>query len=234
MDFIIQKDDGGPLRSMKHAKFPYHTLTIPITALLSLGALLYMDLPARSFVREIQQTYPIVRHIAYGFTQAGYNFYMLIAIAIFLFERAWYTTPNNPLQNIARHCYVFLWSALLAGGIVHIIKFVVGRYRPSSDLFTFDPFSGHISFPSGHSQTIFTVVVYIICALRPRPAIGTGLIIFGIFVASSRIFLNHHFLSDVIMGGAIGGYISFLIVKNIDFLEETKIHRIIEKVRRTD
>jgi undecaprenyl-diphosphatase len=68
------------------------------------------------------------------------------------------------------------------------------------------------SFPSGHSITAFAMTL----ALGSfYPQIMMGLLFCAVSIAISRILLGMHFLSDVIVGSAIGaclGYSAFLLL----------------------
>lgn len=230
---IIQKADGGRTLFMKHPKFHLHYFVLPVAALLSLAAVFYLDISMRTWVLDIQNQYPIIRSIASAFTLLGYNSYIFLALIPILIERLKYDTPDNPLSKFSYHSFMFLVSTLIAGGITHTIKFIVGRYRPSSDLFTFEPFSGHISFPSGHSQAIFSIVMYICLTMKGKRPLKALLIFLAIIVSCTRVVLNRHFVSDIIMGAAIGGYVSFLIV--IKFAHGKKIYSSIlpDELRKT-
>ena len=57
------------------------------------------------------------------------------------------------------------------------------------------------SFPSGHTITAFAVAVSL---AHFYPGLAFGLLFCALSVASSRILLGMHFLSDVVAGAAIG------------------------------
>lgn len=114
------------------------------------------------------------------------------------------------------------WLALetsavsVAAGIAvfQILKRLADRRRPCeiephawADLLPPDRFS----FPSGHSLTAFAVTASL-AAFYPA-ALGF-LLVCAVSVALSRILLGMHFLSDVVVGAALGawlGYASFLL-----------------------
>lgn len=98
-------------------------------------------------------------------------------------------------------------SMLLSGALIHVVKFTTGRIRPEdmlntdTPLYGFYPFSGEQSFPSGHSQAIFSAMTAL-GILFPRHRwwfLGIATL-----VAYSRLATWQHFLSDTIAGSAIG------------------------------
>lgn len=98
-------------------------------------------------------------------------------------------------------------SMLLSGAAVHVVKFATGRVRPEDMLNTdtpiygFYPFSGEQSFPSGHSQAIWSAMVAL-AVLFPRHRwwfYGVAVV-----VAASRVATFQHFLADILVGSALG------------------------------
>jgi len=94
--------------------------------------------------------------------------------------------------------FVFLW-----------MKKVAGRRRPSS----FEPHCwatllppDQFSFPSGHTITAFSVSLPL---MLYYPDLIVGLLFCAFSIALSRIILGMHFLSDVVVGAAIGLAIGF-------------------------
>ena len=92
------------------------------------------------------------------------------------------------------------------------LKRATGRRRPCqiaqhcwSTLLPPDQFS----FPSGHTITAFAICVPLGCFY---PGMQAGLGFISLSIASSRILLGMHFLSDVVAGALIGsilGYASY-------------------------
>jgi undecaprenyl-diphosphatase len=64
------------------------------------------------------------------------------------------------------------------------------------------------SFPSGHSMTAFSVAVPLSLFYHPLDA---GLLFCAFSIAASRIMLGLHFLSDVIVGSALGAVIGYTV-----------------------
>lgn len=112
----------------------------------------------------------------------------------------------------------YLLACMLTSGIaVHIFKFTIGRARahkaPEHDPFTFDPFNFHHhwqSFPSGHSQTLFSVATMIAYVFpKTLPYIFT----LALYLAFTRAITLAHFVSDVWAGAAFGLLVSVLTLR---------------------
>jgi undecaprenyl-diphosphatase len=105
-------------------------------------------------------------------------------------------------------------AALAAGMGITIflqLKKGIGRKRPCAiephcwaTLLPPDQFS----FPSGHTITAFAVAVSL---GRFYPELAIGLLFCAVSVATSRILLGMHFLSDVLAGAAIGSLLALAI-----------------------
>jgi undecaprenyl-diphosphatase len=107
-------------------------------------------------------------------------------------------------------------SATLASGIGIALflwlKRITGRRRPCSlephcwaTLLPPDQFS----FPSGHTITAFAMAASLSLYY---PSLAIGLYFCAASIAASRILLGMHFLSDVIAGGALGGWLGYSAV----------------------
>lgn len=105
--------------------------------------------------------------------------------------------------------------AAVAGIVLFtILKRITGRPRPCTltphcwaTLLPPDRFS----FPSGHTMTAFAVTVAISLFY---PELAPGLLFCAFSIASSRVLLGMHFLSDVIAAMLIGaglGYVAYLV-----------------------
>jgi undecaprenyl-diphosphatase len=90
--------------------------------------------------------------------------------------------------------------ALLAAAptnlVVEVVKRLTDRTRPDGD---HKP--SNASFPSSHAANAFALAA--VFALR-RPSVQPWVWILAAVIAFSRIYLNRHFLSDVVVGAAIG------------------------------
>lgn len=113
------------------------------------------------------------------------------------------------------HEMLYLFSAVaLSGIIVDILKIVFGRFRPTMlfehDLYGFIGFKmGTVfnSLPSGHSATAFALAIGLTLLF---PKYKYIYLFIAVLIASSRVILTFHYLSDVLIGSLLGGLISFL------------------------
>jgi membrane-associated phospholipid phosphatase len=119
-----------------------------------------------------------------------------------------------------------LQAGLYSEIITSVLKVAIGRARPeiSEDPFVFKPFNlayGYHSMPSGHTTSAFAL-----STVLSRHAHSTTLKILAYvpagFTMFSRIYQNQHWLSDEIIGAAIGIFVAEWVVD----LHEGKRHRI--------
>jgi len=112
---------------------------------------------------------------------------------------------------VVRLHYLFLAIAL-PGLAVTVIKGLIGRVRPSDfGPFAFSPWSWqhqHASLPSGHSTTAFAAAVAI-ATLWPRTRVP--LLLFAVVIATSRVVITAHFVSDVIAAAFVGAFGAILV-----------------------
>jgi len=93
------------------------------------------------------------------------------------------------------------------------LKYVVGRSRPSEGEGSkhFNPFHGGKSFPSSHTTQAFALAS-VISAHADTPWVSGVSYGLATLVGLSRIEQHDHFLSDVLVGGAIGTFVGHTVV----------------------
>lgn len=113
------------------------------------------------------------------------------------------------LWRRARRLALFVPSAT-AGAVLFegLAKWLIGRPRPNLS---------HYGFPSGHTLAavvFFGALAYVVWTLVPRRAwlwtSGTGAALVVLGVGFSRLYLDAHWLSDV-LGGLTGGMAYLLL-----------------------
>lgn len=96
-------------------------------------------------------------------------------------------------------------SAVAAGVVTPTLQMLVGRSRPREqvDPKTFDPFSGALSFPSGHTTQAFAVASVI---ATEYDALWVKAAAYGTagMVGVARMYHGGHFVSDVATAAFIG------------------------------
>jgi hypothetical protein len=110
-------------------------------------------------------------------------------------------------------------SAVVSGAITGAIKHLSHKRRPSSAEVDEVPWGGpaasaaHVSFPSGHSACAFAVSTVIAMEYEEKtlvPALAYGT---AVMCAFSRLNDNAHWMSDVIVGSAVGHLTARAIVR---------------------
>lgn len=136
------------------------------------------------------------------------HWYLLFA-GLWLLSRAAagfsHTVAGHHLWLERARSWLYALATLLAGGIViTVLKFVFGRYRPrylfDQGLSGFAPFSGNNSFPSGHSQVVWSVAIALWFVYPRYRAVYVAL---ALLLSASRVATTVHYLSDTVMGATI-------------------------------
>lgn len=98
-----------------------------------------------------------------------------------------------------------LLSVVAAGLATGVLKLGAGRYRPSDtdNPYIFKPFSGHDSFPSGHTTVAFALATSLSNEIH-NGWVSAALYTFATGTAWSRLNDEHHWFSDVLGGAAVG------------------------------
>ncbi|MBI4669527.1 MAG: phosphatase PAP2 family protein [Elusimicrobia bacterium] len=108
-------------------------------------------------------------------------------------------------------------ACAVTGVSVLALKTLAGRSRPITfrinemDADKFEPFSGHSSFPSGHTATAFTMAAVI---SSQYPSWWVGFLSYGLAsaIGTGRIIQDRHWTTDVIAGAAVGWGMGRLVV----------------------
>ncbi|MGI8813471.1 MAG: phosphatase PAP2 family protein [Pyrinomonadaceae bacterium] len=105
----------------------------------------------------------------------------------------------------ARETGVLAAEALIDTGIVtQVLKFATQRPRPNADNGHGRFFTTGNAFPSGHASTVWSVATVIAYEYHDHPFIRYGAYAGAIAVSMSRYSGRNHFLSDIVVGSAIG------------------------------
>jgi membrane-associated phospholipid phosphatase len=125
--------------------------------------------------------------------------YAALMILIGLLVLLWRRNRSIALYSVGVIASSTLWQILL--------KAVIGRPRPDPVLY---PVWQGAGYPSGHVLTSL-VIIYILWRLAPYARrrrlsafLGYAVIIWPLLVGISRIYLNAHYLSDVVGGYLLG------------------------------
>ena len=158
--------------------------------------------------------------IAYGVVSLGNNWIRDIDFkvrdSLELNNRLWHIHVDDYLQfspaiaayamklckvesthNLLDMTILYGLSNILAGSIVQGTKIAVGRVRPN--------FSNNYSFPSAHTGNAFVAAEFLYQEYKDKSIwISISGYSVATFVGVNRIFINKHWVSDVVAGAGIG------------------------------
>jgi membrane-associated phospholipid phosphatase len=182
----------GALRRERH-----HIAFLALVAIIGITAagiaFLYLDQPLCEAVHSRTLT-PLCQTALRYATYVG-NWQLaplIVAILLLASGRHW----QRLLKTVAA-------AYLVRTALVEWLKLIIGRPRPRllPDATVFEGFGGGSSFPSGHASFSFMIAL-IIAAWFPRWRWPAWII--AVLISLSRILSRAHFMSDVIVGAAIG------------------------------
>jgi len=160
-----------------------------------------LDIPALEYAQSLRN--PDVDAFATGFTNVGGGIGMPILASVLT---AWLTLLSRTWRPIV----LVGGAALVSTTATTLGKRLVGRTRPDHSE-AVPPFESSPSFPSGHTlntTVVIGVLVYIICLqfqmLWVRITAITAGVIFIVAMGLSRVFLGHHWMTDVMAGWFLG------------------------------
>ena len=141
----------------------------------------------------------------------------ILLLVLLKFQNTW---KNTAIILVGLIVAIFLADQIS----VHLFKNVFERYRPSHNeelkhllhFYEVKPGEyyqgGKYGFVSSHAANFFALIAFIFPFYKEKKNwILAGLILVGILVAISRIYLGVHYFSDVLVGAALGILIGFSI-----------------------
>ena len=191
---------------------------------LSLGILffLFFDYSISKFFYNINSQ---TKSLFETLTHFGDSLYFFVPTILIWAAIKIIQNKNKIILTISDISLFIFFNILFSGIAVQIFKHILGRPRPpmfhlynlsSLDFFQFD--SKWHSFPSGHTATIFA---FIFCLIFLFPKIKNILIAIAIIIASTRVIVGAHFVSDV-FGGALVAYITTILLRD-NFFQKSKL-----------
>lgn len=157
---------------------------------------------------------------------------LVIAITIFIVGPRY----KDKLEKVRREGLFMIVLVASTIVLVNVLKIIWGRPRMRS-ISSFEEFNYWYqiagpaasdefkSFPSGHTANGFCILMFYVLTpyiklFKPNTVLIFG-VIWGAFVALSRVVLGAHFLSDVLVGGYVAIFL-FLIYNHLFFVKWAK------------
>ena len=169
-----------------------------------------LDKPTLAFMEQLRS--PGLDSFVTGFTNIGGGIGMPILASILTAWLIWVSRTWRPLILIGG-------AAAVSTTATTVGKKLIGRTRPDH-VDAVPPYETSPSFPSGHtlnSTVVIGLVVYLACLQVHRTIARVGLITAGVLfvfaMGMSRVYLGHHWMTDVIIGWVLGlGWVGIVIL----------------------
>lgn len=183
-----------------------------LASLICIGLMVFVDRPVAVHLNQTmeepaRQAWNAVTR--FGLARPYFIFFIFVFLAArFMFVRTAPMTIAGWYANAARFALFGLLSAAVAGIVVNIIKFTLGRARPPLLLdegeYGFTPGSiewAFNSFPSGHAQVGLMMATILALAI---PRLSYLFFFAGALIALSRVMIGVHYASDIVFGAFVG------------------------------
>lgn len=189
------------MKSSKLLVIAVISLVLFALILFNLNSLTGIDDAANSFSQKIQIDFLVQIAKAVSWLLEPINI-IIISLIISLFL----------LKSSKKNALIFSLAMLIAGFLIYALKSIIERIRPENALIT----ESNFSFPSGHALTslvFFSFLAYFFLEKTKSRAkkiiitISTAAVV--ILVGFSRLYLNIHWLSDVLAGFFLGLFLLF-------------------------
>ena len=167
-----------------------------------------VDARIRHMIESVQV--PIVFILMQWLTWMGKTRLLLIIAMGLLVWGVWHRQPA--LKTVGGVGFVALAISNIVG---QFLKHLIGRPRPGimeSEIFYFGPSleEGYDSFPSGHTNSAFVMAVVLSSLYPTWRWLWYGA---AVLVAFTRVYLDVHFVSDVVAGAILGIIIAKTVLR---------------------
>ncbi len=218
------KKQNGPIAALRARRGRFASLAprirwklwAGVTVLLA-GLATLIDVPVLTWVRNEPEWLRIGAEFLTDFGKSGWILVvcgLLFGIALLAARSSRFAAWKARLAYLKTAvAYVFL-SVALSGILANLAKRAVGRARPE----LFDEYGAYHfksfafdhrfeSFPSGHATTDGAIMMAMAILF---PAWRWPLLIIGFAIALTRVFVEAHYLSDVITGYSFGMWYAYM------------------------
>jgi phosphoesterase PA-phosphatase related len=175
-------------------------------------------------------------------TKFGEGYFELLLTAVLLL---FFLFNKKKYNYLKKYVLAVIFTLLSTQITVNIMKVLFGRARPSitanpekfygildliknNSLFESD----YASFPSGHTITIWGTI-WILCFFIKNRIIKMVLLILGFLVGVSRIYLIHHWTTDVIASVVLSYFIAKFVYNRMHEIHYVKEPAYSKKNRKT-
>ena len=160
------------------------------------------------------------------FTNLGSTPWSAPIATTFALYTAWRWRDATPI-------FLMAGATALSTTVTRLLKLTFERIRPLHE-FAVPPFEHTFSFPSGHTLNavvIAGVMVYLLCQHTRSAGLRTLIsgcgIAYALLMGISRVFLAHHWLSDVLAGWCIGSLClaaSIVVERATAYIRQSRLH----------
>lgn len=160
------------------------------------------------------------------FTNLGSTPWSAPIATTFALYTAWRWRDATPI-------FLMAGATVLSTTVTRLLKLTFERIRPLHEV-AVPPFEHTFSFPSGHTLNavvIAGVMAYLLCQHTRSAGLRTLIsgcgIAYALLMGISRVFLAHHWLSDVLAGWCIGSLCltaSIVVERATAYIRQGRLH----------
>ena len=193
-----------PLSELQASQAAFTAFWIPAAFFISLGAVWLMLIPVGTELLWINNHRSVFADHFFQFATLLGEGWAFLAVSLLLLFFRWKAALTLPLLGFLVTVVAQLSKHWFAHDRPYPYLSKLGIWEQLQPIEGVELLQGANSFPSGHTMAAFALYTFAALNMPRRWWLGMSFALLAVLTAFSRMYLLHHFLKDVVVGGLTG------------------------------